>query len=84
VALNGTERQPFSRRATGTLTSPSAWLLATALMLVGMTHCLDCSGARSVPDVFGDPGPCPSCVVESDDGVLRDGSFNRLGVAELA
>ncbi len=68
MALKGTERQPFSRRATGTPTSPSAWLSATAIMLVGMTHCLDCFGARSVPDLFGDPHPCPSCVVEGEDG----------------
>ncbi len=40
---------------------------ATALMLVGMTDCLDCSGSRSVPDFFGDLGPCPSCVIVSAD-----------------
>ena len=41
-----------------------------------MALCDDCGGTRSVPDIFGDPGPCPSCVIVSEDGrswvVLED------------
>lgn len=33
-----------------------------------MPLCDDCNGSRSTPDIFGDPGPCSSCVIESDDG----------------
>lgn len=27
--------------------------------------CDDCHGSRSVPDFYGDPGPCPSCVIDA-------------------
>lgn len=33
-----------------------------------MVECQDCFGTRSTPDVFGDLGPCPSCVVVADEG----------------
>lgn len=36
-------------------------------MLARMTLSKDCNGSRSVPDVFGDPGPCPSGVVDAGD-----------------
>jgi len=32
-----------------------------------MDVCDDCNGARSVPDFFGEPGPCPSCVIDGGD-----------------
>lgn len=36
-------------------------------MMVLMDTCEDCNGTRSVPDVVGDPGPCPSCVIDAGD-----------------
>lgn len=33
-----------------------------------MGACIDCSGSRAVPDIFGDLVACPACVVESADG----------------
>lgn len=27
--------------------------------------CHECSGSRSIPDIFGDPGPCPVCVIDA-------------------
>ena len=33
-----------------------------------MPRCEDCNGTRATPTIFGDLGPCLSCVIESDDG----------------
>jgi hypothetical protein len=35
--------------------------------LTDVAVCLDCSGTRSVPDLFGDLGPCPSCVIDAGE-----------------
>ena len=37
-------------------------------MVMTVSKCDDCKGTRSTPDIFGDLGPCPSCVIESDEG----------------
>ncbi len=39
------------------------------VMLCVMDACENCKGTRGTPTIFGDLGPCPSCVVETADAL---------------
>ncbi len=39
------------------------------VMLCVMDACEDFKGTRGTPTIFGDLCPCPSCVMESADGL---------------
>jgi hypothetical protein len=34
---------------------------------IGAMTCEECSGSRAIPDIFGDYGPCPSCVIDAGE-----------------
>lgn len=36
-------------------------------MMYGMDACEDCNGTRATPTIFGDLGPCPSCVIDTGE-----------------
>ncbi len=45
-------------------------LQETLVEPAGVMHaCEDFKGTRGTPTIFGDLGPCPSCVVETGDGL---------------
>lgn len=36
----------------------------------GVAACEDCFGARALPDMFGDYGACPSCVIDAGNSFV--------------
>lgn len=65
MALNGTEREPLLRWGESAPSPSLGTDVAMTVMLLDMTTCLDCSGSRAVPDIFGDLVACPMCVIDA-------------------